>query len=625
MISSSDTGGSIIGGRRLNDLTADLMALSASPGYQTRQLLLTDTPTRGRLGDYHVINKYETRTSEVYVCLQDLDVVQPPLALKSFRPELMFDPVTRRAFKRECAVWARASVAPGIMPLWGLDEIEGRTFIIMPGVLPGPRGEITLGDLIVRRLPPIEMVVFFAQLIAASLAEAAKAVPGLVHGDLKPSNLLLMWGNVPLISDFGIARAAMHSLRGDALLGTRAYCSPRALDPAAELTVLDDVYSYGVVLEELLTRRAQPGRAKKTRNSLADRTTTRVSADLLVLARQCRAVAPSERPSDFNAIIGRLNHIAPYDQWPVPDQVETIPNPVISPYRIQSVAQTLISLEEFGSAMQFVASTNREKRPWKLWVYQSIAFAGVGKPAHARASCRQARSALGIQEDDAESRLRELDWIMYFFALAHRQDRPRKAAKLLRRLAASSADLEIAEGATYSLAAVYTEIRRFREAEWLLLQLGAKTEDALIWNQLGTIYIRLREFERAVEAFQRAVQLAPLNPLYYNSLGQALQGVPGRAGESLQVLERAIASGDLSRETLAYALIAAYLIDDSQARERLGLLILRHFGNEFSTIDRLAFNSAVRLKNGNMPVFRQARSDKRWERRNSLGAVSANK
>jgi len=624
MMQSDDTGGSIIGSRRsVHEMTAELSSLNASPFYKTRQLVLADTPTKGRLGDYHIIAEYQTPASEVYVCLREMDVPQPPVALKSFRSEFIFDPVARRAFNRECAVWARASIAPGILPIWGLEEIEGRTFISMPGALPGPRGEITLKDLIDRGLPPLEMVVFFARLIAASLVAAGRVVPGLVHGDLKPSNMLMMWGNVPILSDFGVARAASHSARGDALLGTPAYCSPLARDPAAALSVVDDVYSYGVILGELLTgSRQKPGRAKKGRNVSIDGSAHRVRAELLALARRCRAQSPSERPDNFENILGMLNLIAPEDQWPVPGQIETLPNPIASPYRIKSVARTLVLLEEFVSALDFIASTDSKTRPWELWMFQGIAFSSIDKPVRARASLRKAMASRSAQAAEVERRSEELDLIMYFLAAAHRQDRPRKAAKLLQQLASNSVDLETSASATYSLAAIYTERSRLKEAEWLLKKLlSARTEDAVIWNQLGTVYIRLGEFELAADAYRQAVRLAPLKPLYYNSLGQALMYLPGGAEEALRTFDRAIDSGDLTRQTLTYALTAAYAINDPGETVRLNLLIFQHVTSDpgmLNLLNRQAANTAVRLKNGTMPAFRRARRDGRWEKRHSL-------
>src|SRR5689334_20589732 len=99
---------------------------------------------------------------------------------------------------------------------------------------------------------------------------------------------------------------------------------------------------------------------------------------------------------------------------------------------------------------EFIASTNSQTRPWEVWAFQGIAYSFVGKPAHARSSLRQARAVRQALEDrEAESRNQELDWIAYFYALAHWHDKPRKASKLLHRLAEESSDPTIAEGAKY--------------------------------------------------------------------------------------------------------------------------------------------------------------------------------
>src|SRR5262249_2104750 len=148
------------------------------------------------------------------------------------------EPVARRAFKRECAIWAQASIVPGIFPVYGITEVygvEGRYFIRMPGVLPGRRGETNLGELLKAEQLSLDEIIFLAGHIANAVAGAQNVVSGIVHGDLKPTNVLL-WRGLPCVSDFGIARAAGWSVQGDILFGTKAYCSPHALDPHAELT-----------------------------------------------------------------------------------------------------------------------------------------------------------------------------------------------------------------------------------------------------------------------------------------------------------------------------------------------------------------------------------------------------
>lgn len=453
-MSTNDTHRGLIGLRSALDLAAELSSLSRSQFHKARPMVLADVPTIGRLGDYHLLAHYQGGMSDVYVCLEDSDAPQPPIAFKTFRQDLQFDAVTRRAFRRECALWARASIAPGILPIWGLQEIDGCTYLRMPGVLPGPRGEITLRHVINRGPLSLELIVFFARMTATALCGAATAVPGLVHGDLKPSNMLMMWGNCPLISDFGIARAAMHGLSADALRGTLAYCSPLARDPKAQLTVLDDVYSYGVILEELLTYRVRKsGNAKTTSKVAADSSTAQARAALLALARQCCAVAPAKRPEDFRAIVDQLDRIASEREWPIPSEVEAIPNPVVSTYRINSVARTLIQLDEFESALEFIGSTNGKTRHWELWAFEGVAFSAVGQPAHAISSYRKARAARNHQNGEPQSTKRDLEFIAYFLHLAYLSaERPRKAARILHRLIMQSTDPRMTKWAAYSLA-----------------------------------------------------------------------------------------------------------------------------------------------------------------------------
>lgn len=96
----------------------------------------------------------------------------------------------------------------------------------------------------------------------ASLAEALHHAQGrgIVHRDVKPSNIMILPSGLPKILDFGIARAASAELTGgDEFWGSPAYMSPEQ----ASGYVVDgrtDLFSLGAVLYELLAgRRAFEG------------------------------------------------------------------------------------------------------------------------------------------------------------------------------------------------------------------------------------------------------------------------------------------------------------------------------------------------------------------------------
>lgn len=83
----------------------------------------------------------------------------------------------------------------------------------------------------------------------------SKTTTSILHGDVKPANILLDQNFVPKISDFGISRLiAMDKQHTNYVIGDLSYMDPEYLRSGI-LTNKSDVYSFGVVLLELLTRK----------------------------------------------------------------------------------------------------------------------------------------------------------------------------------------------------------------------------------------------------------------------------------------------------------------------------------------------------------------------------------
>src|SRR5438105_6503648 len=80
---------------------------------------------------------------------------------------------------------------------------------------------------------------------------------GIIHRDMKPSNILANEDGQTKVADFGIAKAAFVNqalTTTGAMLGTVRYLSPEQVE-GSELDLRSDLYSVGVVLYELLTNR----------------------------------------------------------------------------------------------------------------------------------------------------------------------------------------------------------------------------------------------------------------------------------------------------------------------------------------------------------------------------------
>jgi serine/threonine protein kinase len=168
------------------------------------------------------------------------------VAVKILSPQLNLDSKIKARFTREAKVLSGLQ-HPNIVPILDFGESNGMIYIVMPFMEVG-----TLHDrMLVGRLRLRDCAVIIDQ-VAAALQHAHEA--GVVHRDVKPSNILFDSDGNAWLSDFGFAHVtdASLSLTGSALIGTPAYISPEQIN-GNKINHLSDQYSLAILLYQMCT------------------------------------------------------------------------------------------------------------------------------------------------------------------------------------------------------------------------------------------------------------------------------------------------------------------------------------------------------------------------------------
>jgi serine/threonine-protein kinase len=190
------------------------------------------------------------------------------VAVKFPAEALAADPDFRRRFEREARIAAKIT-HPNLVSVYDYGSEDGSPFLVM---------EYIEGETLATRLKHGPLSVEQAEALAEELLAALAAIhgEGVVHRDVKPSNILIDRRGAARMTDFGIARSTEASdlTQAGHVLGTARYMAPEVRE-GSPATPRSDLYSLGVVLGE-----CAPAEARR----------------VLSLARRLTEGRPSRRP-----------------------------------------------------------------------------------------------------------------------------------------------------------------------------------------------------------------------------------------------------------------------------------------------------------------------------------------
>jgi tetratricopeptide (TPR) repeat protein len=531
----------------------------------------------GQLGSvFDVFDVQNGGQGEVYFCLEKKDESFPDpslsWAIKLLPRHVLLNPVRRRAFLRECMIAVQLAALPGFIDSTVI-PIRGMPAIAMPGFLRGSDGLVNLRDLLRRPSIPLNITAFLGWCLADSMAMAAERLPGLVHGDLKPENVLMQAG-IPFITDFGLARTARDDWGRDHLAGTPTYLAPEGRVSGSKLTKLTDVFAFGRIMEEMLAK--QDDGWDEARGQAEE------------FARRCVSVNPTERPQGFREVADRLRGMFDESDEAIAHLYQTrqilgmhtvsfsaiFPNPTL---------ESLLRLEQWDLLHEAVEKRPVELRTARLWHFHGLALTRMGRDDEGLVSLEQALAkarqevskhghTIGWSQVSDESDL--FQEILYDIAIllinTGQYDDAEEIGQLLIDNADSPGKLR---QAILIVAMVAARRGEFGKAERLFRKATSEEYDS---DRLSVVLMHWAEMlaqqgwlQQAVDQMQHAISLSPGKARNHRILGELLLFKVGDAAFALTAFDHAQLCGDLSEEVLVMRLSCEILLAGQKSLDEI--------------------------------------------------------
>ena len=197
-----------------------------------------------QVGRYQILETLGTGANSRVVRGFD-PLIDRQVAIKLLSPELARGEARSR-FLREARVVGKLS-HPFVITLhdMGIEESTSTPYLVMELV----EGQ-SLEKVLTSGSVPFPTACAWTAQVATALHSAHRK--NIIHGDIKPANILITTESRVKLTDFGMARLASHETSDTSLLGTPAYWCPEQIMGRPQ-DARSDIFSLGVVLYEMLT------------------------------------------------------------------------------------------------------------------------------------------------------------------------------------------------------------------------------------------------------------------------------------------------------------------------------------------------------------------------------------
>jgi serine/threonine protein kinase len=233
------------------------------------------------------------------------------VAIKLFPSELARG-AARDRFVQEARVVGQISHTAVIaLHDMGIDDASQTPYLVMEFI----QGQ-SLEKVLEKGSIPCSKACAWAAEVAGALAVAHRK--GVIHGDVKPANILITEHDRVKLTDFGMARVASRDSKDTPLLGSPAYWCPEQIIGKPQ-DARSDIFSMGVVMYEMVTGHrpfdadSLQGICSKILSSTPlppSHSNPSVPAAFNELIASCLAKDPAQRLASADALVERLHPLA---------------------------------------------------------------------------------------------------------------------------------------------------------------------------------------------------------------------------------------------------------------------------------------------------------------------------
>jgi len=212
----------------------------------------------------------------VYICYDH--EMREAVAVKTFQGQYIGSRSAIERFKREAEAWVSLERHPNIVTAKMVDLIDRIPYIFLEYVVGDDKYGADLNGWIHRGGLNLALALNFDIQFCRGMIHAQRKFNDtgkhFVHRDIKPTNIMVTCDKIVKVTDFGLVKASLESMadtplakssnssnsglslsKSGAIWGTPPYMSPEQCLGSEEIDTRSDIYSFGCVMYEMLTRK----------------------------------------------------------------------------------------------------------------------------------------------------------------------------------------------------------------------------------------------------------------------------------------------------------------------------------------------------------------------------------